>query len=378
MMWLQGRRRRWLTIIGSLLVVTLVAGACGGDEDGTDGAAGAEDGSATDGGSGTDDGDGGDGSGGSSEALTLRVAMSEPDPDAVDTFLAQELGFFEDENLTVEFVYADPPGSLLTAGRADMVDTSALPGVTLGLRDFPIRHFKVTKANEGFSLIVNPEIESLEELRNKEDCTFAIQPPGGNAHAWGAHFFEQLDLDHCETESYTDPGLAVQGLVAGRFDATPVSAGYAAEATGEGVRILSDALSEDYEQYSMPTPFLSGSSWTTQESLEENREALVRFTRAVVRAHRAREDELSREEVIDRLQDAQDVFAAQDAETIDLTLDTIRPFLRQDRISQDLWDTSLENFELFGIDIYDSTDERIQYDPMVDTSIFEEATASLD
>ena len=145
-----------LAVFAAVLVaLSMTAAACGGDDD--------------DGGSG---GGGGGSGGGGAETTKFTVALAAPmTAGYYPFFTATELGYFEEENLEIEFVSSDetPLQAFVENGTADLSTpgaNEALFGAAEGA-SYKVIFDPWTLASEGV-VVVDPAIQSMEDLRGKK------------------------------------------------------------------------------------------------------------------------------------------------------------------------------------------------------------------
>jgi ABC-type nitrate/sulfonate/bicarbonate transport system substrate-binding protein len=215
--------------------------------------------------------------------------------------MAQAHGFFADQNLSV--VENQTPSSptifrklrdrewdvILT--QSDNVFNYRLnPSNPLGGTFQPVV-FLGTDWGNGASLMARPGFTTVESLRGK---TVAVDSPNsGFAFVlYGimrAHGLEKgVDYDVIVTGG--TPGRYAD-LVAGKFDATILNAGYQFRAEEKGMQTLGGIRDA-------ANPFMGGSGVALRSWLDEHPDVAIRFIRAYVRGQRYVLDPANRDEVI--------------------------------------------------------------------------------
>ena len=218
--------------------------------------------------------------------------------------MAQTHGFFADEQLTV--TEAQTPSSTVIFQRLrdrqwDVILTQIDNVFNFRLNasnplggTFEPVAFLGTDWGNGASLMARPEYSTVESLRGK---TLAVDSPNS-----GFAFVLYGIMRAHGLERGVDYNVIVTGgtpfryadLLAGKFDATILNAGFQFRAADAGMQTLGgipDAAS----------PFMGGSGVALRSWLDENPDVAIRFIRAYVRAQRYVLDPANKAEIIDLL-----------------------------------------------------------------------------
>jgi ABC-type nitrate/sulfonate/bicarbonate transport system substrate-binding protein len=215
--------------------------------------------------------------------------------------MAQAKGFFAAENLSVVETQTTSSPTIfrnLRDGAQDVILTQSdnvfnyrlNPSNPLGGTFSPVI-FLGTDWGNGASLMARPEFTSVESLRGK---TVAVDSPNsGFAFVlYGimrAHGLEK-GVDYNVIVTGGTPGRYAD-LVAGRFDATILNAGYQFRAGEKGMNTLGGIRDAQ-------NPFMGGSAVALRSWLDANPDVAVRFARAYIHAQQYVLDPAHRDEII--------------------------------------------------------------------------------
>jgi ABC-type nitrate/sulfonate/bicarbonate transport system substrate-binding protein len=150
--------------------------------------------------------------------------------------VAQEQGFFRQQNLEAELQLAAPNVILaaLTAGEIDY--TAGLPGgIRLALRGAPVKVVSVATL-QSFTLLTRPEVSAAAQLRGK---AVAISAPGAIGEQAMRRALGHIGLDpqnDVTAVAIGDPAVQWQSLQAGAVEAAALTLPYSVLAEREGYR----------------------------------------------------------------------------------------------------------------------------------------------
>ncbi|WP_238368541.1 ABC transporter substrate-binding protein [Mesobacterium pallidum] len=199
--------------------------------------------------------------------------------------LAQDLGFFDKHEVKVNFIGLDGTplaAAALQSGDVDVAHISIDAAIRLDAgNDLPVRGFLSVGAAIPFLIAAKSEIASLEDL---EGHSFAISDIGGLDHALTQAVLRSygLDPDLPDYVAIGAPSVRVQALAVKRVDATTVSFGtFAAVEDTPGLHVLLPA-----DAFAARAPALPKFLVVREDNIDAKREALQRFTDAVMDASR--------------------------------------------------------------------------------------------
>lgn len=263
-----GIRRTVGRIPVAVIVLALTATACA---DGTD--APAEGSPAADGGD-TDPADGG-------APTALTVAAPAPVPGGFPAYwLAEGLGFYEEEGLDVTLESPDTMIAPLETGRLDLAGVSfsdTIPPLAEG-QEHSVKAFMVTDLFPFLAVTFEDSgVESLEDLRG---ARIGINEPHDDTDARFLLASGGLGPDEYELIPVGQDTAALLAMESGNIDAFVAafrqSSTSLQDIASKPIRLLAGELSDGGY-------YLSGPS-ASEQFLEENRDVAVRFGRAIAKA----------------------------------------------------------------------------------------------
>lgn len=223
--------------------------------------------------------------GGAGEALSIDIGT--PSDTLSSSFYAfvaaRDLGFWEEENLTVNLVPGSGSGSLVEQIVAGNLPTgapstpAAVEALGSGLELINWYHYQ-TGSIFGIWVPEDSPIQSVEDL---EGATIGISEAGGGELAVLNAALEDVGIDPVTGVSTIPIGtgepVTVQALESGEVDAYSSSKNdsFALISQGVALRDITPPLYEDFPGRVMIS---------TRESLEANSEAFVRFGRGIAKA----------------------------------------------------------------------------------------------
>ncbi|MGH2788751.1 MAG: ABC transporter substrate-binding protein [Actinomycetota bacterium] len=242
-------------LVAATVVMALVAGACGDDDGG--------------------------GGGGGGEADTVRLAFAfPPDISMPGYFVSEELGFFEDENLTVDLQIVDGTSSViqqLVSGQAD-VGVGGPPAALFlaGVEGADALSFYQIDQENIFAIVVPTDspIQSVEDLEGK---TLGISDFSGGEVPIVRAALGLADLEEGEDVEILpvgdSPPTVSQALQSGEIDA------YAGgDATTLGLQSIGVEFRNVLQDEFMQLP--GNVAMAARDYFDENEDTLARFARA--------------------------------------------------------------------------------------------------
>ncbi|HEV8669778.1 MAG TPA: ABC transporter substrate-binding protein [Candidatus Limnocylindria bacterium] len=266
----------------SALVFVLVLGACGGGATPSPSASAATVASATAAAKAT------------CQPTSVKIAVPVTPPNVVHLppYVAQELGYFKDENLTVELVrFEGGVGALrsMASGGVNMAGTSTEPVITAISQGVSVRVVQSYSPNISQVFAVRDTIKTPADLKGKK---IGIQEPGGFADALSRAYLKKVGINATDVQFVTTTTAArVQQLVSGGTDTAilHVDQVLAVKKTAPNIVPLVnmwDVLTDyQYAVYAVPT--------------SEAKSALTEcMLRAIMRANRAMYDPALRAQIL--------------------------------------------------------------------------------
>jgi len=355
-------------IIGLTAVLVLVLAACGGggDDDDNGGTTAAETGGTTTAAT------GGTGSAACDQLDPIVSGHPGFPPDFIQmvTPLAIELGYMEQECIDLELIDFESGAAAFRAMAAGELDVG-LSGSVSPILAFGQGSDAVGFAGNGayvdFQVVATSDVQSCEDLAGKRVAT---DGPGGLVHAITEQYLATCGIDiNTDVELIVgEPETFVAQFAQGAIDATSMHIDeriFAQQELGSDLTVLANTWEEIPE-------FHYGTFATARDVFEEKREIWVRFTRALLRTGRWLADEANHDEAVTVMAE----ISEQPEEVIEEALTT---FGNRFPTSCDTM-IPLESYQ-FLIDLQvdlGNLEESYPAEELIDTSVCEEAEASLD
>jgi NitT/TauT family transport system substrate-binding protein len=203
-------------------------------------------------------------------------------------WLADDLGFYAREGLSVDLVLVQGTPNLVAGMRAGQIDVGLLTAYEAVLltatRSLDLRMIggsgAAGQANT-FMVVGRNGIASLNDLRGN---SVAVARLGSYDDALARQFFRARDLDPADLQfvALGDPNVRLQALIARQVDATLTSVStWISIRQQPGLKILAS-----FEEVNNAVPTWPAGNVVTAQVQHDKPEHLARFTRAVIHASR--------------------------------------------------------------------------------------------
>lgn len=226
------------------------------------------------------------------QSVKIAVPVTPPNVVHLPPYVAQELGYFKDENLTVELVrFEGGVGALraMAAGGVDLAGTSTEPVLQAIAQGVDVRIVGSYSPNISNVFAVRDVIKTAADLKGKN---IGIQEPGGFADSLSRAYLKKNNVDAKDVNFVTTTTAArVQQMIAGAVDTgiLHVDQILTVQKTTPSIKILAnmwEVLPEyQYAVYAMPANKAKG----------DLAECLMR---AITKASRAMYDPAQREKIL--------------------------------------------------------------------------------
>jgi ABC-type nitrate/sulfonate/bicarbonate transport system substrate-binding protein len=228
-------------------------------------------------------------------ATSVKIAVPVTPPNVVHLppYVAQELGYFKDENLTVELVrFEGGVGALraMASGGVDLAGTSSEPLVTAIAQGVEVRALGTYSPSISQVFAVGAGIKTAADLKGKK---IGIQEPGGFADALSRAYLKKNNVATTDVQFVTTTTAArVQQLIAGAVDTgiLHVDQILTVQKTAPQIAVLAnmwDVLPDyQYAVYAAP-------------AAQANSDKYECIMRALTRANRAMYDPALRQRILD-------------------------------------------------------------------------------
>ncbi len=210
----------------------------------------------------------------------IRIAVSNPNMPNLTVAMAQQKGFFKDENIEAEIIRMNPNVAVTALATGD-IDYCQLFGGWSAARLPACRSESLPAIldNWPMTLIAQPEIKSLKELKGK---TLGISSFGATPGRGGAHDDPQAVSIRKKTSKFSRSARTRRGLTALKarvVDVVVISPPADTQMEKQGYRILARA----YELFSLPYLGLG----THTRKIKERPDEIIRVIKATIRANRS-------------------------------------------------------------------------------------------
>lgn len=224
------------------------------------------------------------------DMLELSVALGVVDanfnPTTASIFsLADDLGYFERHGVDVTYVKLDgtpQAAAALYSGSVDLADISLETALRLRAdNDVKVRGVVASSIGTSFLIAGLTELATVEDLEGR---SFAIADFGSLDHALGQAVLTEYGVspENIEYVAIGAPDVRIQALAAGKVDATTVSFGtYSSVGEVDSIHIIVPP-----DEFSRRSPALTKFVAGLESTLEEKRDAIQRFTDALIEVSR--------------------------------------------------------------------------------------------
>jgi ABC-type nitrate/sulfonate/bicarbonate transport system substrate-binding protein len=229
------------------------------------------------------------------EPLPIRIGYAAVSAGFVPLWLAQEVGLYEKYGLRAELINLGPRGvTPMIAGEVDVVQVAGPSVFAAALQGADTLWMLVTINRPVLRLVVRPEIDRVESLRNQ---AVGITGRGTYVAQWMDFALRRYGLEPDRDVTVLTTGGLVESVAAvstGRVAATLIPPPFHLRALDLGLKELLDLSTFD-------SPYPAAGVATTRRALREQSELLRRFARAYVEAiHLYRTDAALSQDLISR------------------------------------------------------------------------------
>jgi len=209
----------------------------------------------------------------------IRIAVSNPNMPNLTSQMALKRGFFKDENLDAEIIRMNPNVAITALATGD-IDYCQLFGAVVGgaVSGLPVRIVEVFLYNWPMTLIAQPEIKSLKDLKGK---TLGISSFGATPDVAARMMIKQAGIDsekEIKVLALGSDAARITALTQRIVDIVVMSPPADTQLEKQGYRILARA----YELFSFPYLGLG----TNLRKIKEKPVEIRRAIKATVRANR--------------------------------------------------------------------------------------------
>ncbi|MBU5435457.1 ABC transporter substrate-binding protein [Pseudoflavonifractor sp. MSJ-37] len=296
------------------------------------------------------------------EENTIRFATQPGQIRTAINILADQLGYYEEEGVNVEFVNASSTEALtaITTNKkdVDVLGTGIVPDLTFIANGSDLVVFEGTAAEGGAIISRQDDVEKYKDLKNYAGTTAAMVRGSSSWVITRAKLVESgVDVDSIKLLEVDSQANVAQAVAKGEADLGFLPIEYANSTLDLGTALV-------YEVGELDPQYVCCRQVTSSQKLSEKHDAFVKYTVANLRAWEYYEDEANRPEIIKTLAD----FSGQTEDYVENYLFVNRTFLTLDPNEKGI-ETFYESLSDSGYFDGDAVD----VDEHIDTDIYAEA-----
>lgn len=303
-----------------------------------------------------------------SENNTIKFAIQPGTIRTAIVILANELGYYKEEGVNVEFPETQDGTATLTAissGKSDVdvLGTGVVPDLTFIANGSDLVIFGGTAA-EGGAIISKPEdVDKFKDLKNYEGIKAAMVRGDSAWVVTRAKLLEEgVDVDSIQLVEVDSQANVAQAVAKGEAEVGFLPIEFANSYADIGIEQV-------YQVGELSPLYVCCRQVTSKEKLEEKHDAFVKFTKANLRAWEYYSDEANQDDIVKKLAD----FSGQDE-------DYVKNYLFVNRTVLTL-DPNKEGIETYYQSLKDSgffeDDTKVDIDDHIDTEIYKTALDEL-
>jgi NitT/TauT family transport system substrate-binding protein len=290
----------------------------------------------------------------------IRITYANNSLSFLAAFIAKDRGFYVKNGLSAELVQARPAVNIaaLVSGDGDYAEVFG-SAIRSAARGAPLRAFSTSIKAPFFSLVVNPSIKSVKDLKGR---VIGVTSLGGTNQISGRLLFQHFGLDPDRDVKFLAIGeekFVVEAFKAKRVDAILVAPPFSILMKREGFVLLANTA----DMVSIPLAGLSA----TLDKIKQNRSQVKRVLKSEIEALRyLRDDAAGATEVI-RKRFAMDEPMARESYAV-----VVNAFSRDGKIPVEAVENILNMEKKEGL-----IAKTVTVDQVIDASIAEEVLKEL-
>jgi ABC-type nitrate/sulfonate/bicarbonate transport system substrate-binding protein len=230
-----------------------------------------------------------------SKKISIAVPVSPPNVVHIPPYVAQDLGYFKDENLEVELPrFEGGVGAFrsVASGSVDMAGTSSEPAIQAVAQGAEVKAIYTYAPNVDVSFVVGPSIQKLADLKGKK---IGIQEPGGFTDVMSKIVLRKAGLAPSDvTFVSTTTAARVSALLQGNVDTgvLHIDQTLSIQKRSPGIHVLVN-MWEVVSEYQYALYMVSA------DKLKNDAATLECMVRALIKADRAIYDPAMKQKVTD-------------------------------------------------------------------------------
>ena len=208
--------------------------------------------------------------------------------------------------------------NLVASGQADAASFTAATAITISQQGKQTSTFWLNEYQPGIALVGAPNIKSIADLKQANNCRIAGPPPGSSTYSSALIYIRENTLKNCTLVQTPTQAAQVNGTVAGAYQATVLGFSGAAQVVGAGGNWLIDPRTAAFTKTYGRSTFPSGMVFGLKSQLQSKPAAVVSFLRATIAADNYMNTHTNKHLVALLQKDS--AFATQSADALELGL----------------------------------------------------------
>lgn len=269
--------------------------------------------------------------------------------------------------------------NLVASGQADAASFTAATAVSISQQGKQTSTFWLNEYQPGIALVGAPDIKSIAQLKQANNCRIAGPTPGSSTYYAARIYMREASLKNCTLVETPTQAAQVNGTVAGAYQATVLGFSGAAQVVGAGGNWLIDPRTPQFTKTYGRSTFPAGILFGLKSQLQSKPAAVVGFLRATIAADNYINTHGNKQVVALLQKDS--AFATQSATALQLGFFT-RPWLGVNarrgtdtagELTAARWKQAIDAASHFGIASFDPTVPQAEFSNAVDGSYYKTA-----
>lgn len=303
--------------------------------------------------------------------LTLTVAQAVAQVNNGPVYLAQTLGYYEEEGVDVTILDATGANTttIVASGQADLGDLGPGGPLLMTKQGRPTTIvYQQLDAGAAAYLFAKPDTTSIDELKGARFGTFSV---GSGTYGFAYQFNESqslgLELVPFQASSAISAAIVSGQVAAGNGNFTD----FANEIAAGELHLLIDPNDPAQREKYVGREYPAGVTFGLVDTVAQKADAVTAFLRARNRALEWMQS-ATPEEVATELRKST-VYAAYEQDALEVAVERGMVFVspNQGRIDDDTWEYALTKYANWGLDGFDPSDPMYAYDQRVDMSFLD-------
>jgi NitT/TauT family transport system substrate-binding protein len=305
---------------------------------------------------------------------SLTVAINGTGVETALPYIAQELGYFEQEGINVTILNdtGAETADLVASGKATLAESGIATALELAQQGKPTSVIYVhATSGTGSMLVSNPSITSIEQLKGKRIGTSAL---GTELYGNTVRYNQELGL-HAQLVTFQSAADVLNAVVSGEVAGAVGSFDTMGQAIQQKkVNVLIDTRNPAVMQKYLGTRYVSVGAFGVTANLEANKEVIIRFLATQIEAEEWFNSH-SNKDIADLLA-RNGAFSTTPVGTLMSEVPVDRKFVSGNfggAITPAAWSYSLSRMASWGLTNFVPSDPTFSYDQRIDMQYLDAA-----